>query len=88
MATGTTITVKENRGFFPTEILPFLEEAKKTYRIDAKGMADGGECLTSSFLDYCDLGKMQLEMNNSGQQYKVDAITYAKRYNQLFEIDC
>jgi hypothetical protein len=88
MATGTVITVKGIKRFFPTEIIPFLESAKKTYRIDAAGMEDGGMCLTSSFVSYCDLDLMSEAMRSSGQEYKGTARQYAAIYNSLFEIDC
>lgn len=89
MAQGTTITTKSGkRGFFPTEILPFLQSAKSNYRADIAGMADGGMCLTSSFASYCELDKMQTAMVQSGQTYKFSAAHYASVYNQLFEIDC
>ena len=87
MATGTTITYNGNKAFFPTEILPFLEAAKKTWRIDADGMADGGMCLTSSFVSYCELDQMTEAMRSSGQEYKRTASEYASLYNRLFEID-
>lgn len=87
MATGTTITVRGQKAFFPTEILPVLEQAKKLYRIDAAGMADGGMCLSSSFVSYCDLDLMQDLMRSSGQEYKGTAKQYAMIYNKLFEID-
>jgi hypothetical protein len=88
MATGTTVTFNGSKGWYPTEILPLLQQAKKTWRIDAEGMAEGGSCLTSSFTSYCDLQKMQDLMNESGQQYKGTAVQYAVSYNKLFEIDC
>lgn len=89
MATGTTITTKSGkRGFFPTEILPFLQAAKSNYIADSKGMADGGMCLSSSFISYCELDKMHEAMTKSGQVYKFSVAHYAAAYNQLFSIDC
>ena len=88
MATGTTITYNGNKGWFPTEILPLLIDTKNIYRIDAAGMADGGEVLTSTFVSYCDVDRMQDLMDQSGQQYKGTAVQYAAAYNRLFEIDC
>lgn len=88
MATGTTVTYNGNKGWFPSEILPLLIEAKKIYRIDEAGMADGGMCLTSTFTSYCELDRMQDLMNASGQQYKGTAVQYAASYNRLFQIDC
>ena len=88
MATGTTVTYNGSKGWFPTEILPLLIEAKKIYRIDAVGMAAGGMVLTSTFVSYCDTDHMQQLMDQSGQQYKGTAVQYARAYNRLFEIDC
>ena len=88
MATGITITNKHGQSaFFPSEILPLLKAASRDYRADATGMADGGICLTSTFVSYCNLKAMQMLMDTSGQIYKADAQTYAARYNRLFDID-
>jgi hypothetical protein len=87
MATGTPLIYKNAKSWVPTEILPLLKEAKKAYRIDAASMADGGMCLTSSFISYCEIDKMQQLMDESGQTYKGTAENYAASYNRLFEID-
>ena len=88
MSKGTTITRKDGtKGFFPSEIIPLLEQAKRTYRIDANGMCEGGMVLTSTFVSYCDIDKMRDLMRASGQEYNLDAAGYANRYNRLFEID-
>ena len=87
MATGSTITYKNAKAWVPTEILPLLNEAKKAYRRDAAGMYDGGMFLTSSFISYCEIDKMQQLMDQSGQTYKGRAENYAASYNRLFEID-
>jgi hypothetical protein len=86
MATGTTITNNSTgkKQWFPTEIIPFLQVAKKDYRADEAGMSEGGSCLTSSFTSYCQLDLMQQAMDQSGQVYKYSAAAYAGAYNALF----
>ena len=89
MATGTTITNKAGqKAFFPTEIIPLLKQASSNYRADSAGMSDGGMCLTSSFVSYCELEQMEKAMTATGQTYKNTASGYAANYNRLFEIDC
>ena len=90
MATGTVITRKSTGAklWLPTEILPYLKSAHKDYTADASGMAEGGVCLTSTFVSYCPLDLMQQAMDQSGQTYKYSAAAYAGAYNRLFEIDC
>jgi hypothetical protein len=88
MAQGTTLTYNGSKGWFPTEIIPMLKTAREAYCIDARGMADGGSCLTSTFVSYCDIEEMQSAMDETKQDYKGTAADYARRYNNLFEIDC
>lgn len=89
MAKGVTITNNNTgqKAFFPAEIVPELQKAAKLWRTDSAGMADGGMCLSSSFVSYCELGHMQALMDNTGQAYKHTAQQYAAIYNRLFEID-
>ena len=90
MATGTTITRQStgNKLWLPTEIIPFLQQAKADYKADEAGMIEGGQCLTSTYTSYCDITSMQSLMDATEQQYKGTAAQYAAAYNSLFEIDC
>jgi hypothetical protein len=87
MATGTTLTFKNNKCWIPTEILPLLKDARDDYKADSRGMDDGGLVLTSKFTSYCDLVEMQKLMDESGQTYQKDALFYTRSFNALFEID-